>query len=112
MSSAMYSLKWNKSTLTRLKGDVMARMLNLGFKTATEAQHGAPVLTGALISSIRATTDGKNTVYVLAGGSFQGKDIPYARRQEYENKRHPYYMKNAFGWLENNYLKEFKGLTK
>lgn len=115
MSSATYTFKWNQARLNGLKTNVMARMLNLGFKTATEAQHGAPVMTSALINSIRTTTDHKSTVYVLAGGSFAGKNVPYARRREYDNNLHPnkkYYMKNAFGWLNEHYATEFKGVTK
>lgn len=115
MNSATYTFKWNQAKLNGLRGNVMARMLNLGFKTAAEAQHGAPVRSGALINSIRATTDHKNTVFVLAGGPFAGKNVPYARKREYENKLHPnkrYFMKNAFAWLDKNYTKEFKGVTK
>lgn len=115
MSSATYTFQWNHSKLNSLKSDVMGRMLNLGFKTAEVAQRGAPVLTSALITTIRATTDNKDTVYVLAGGSFEGKDVQYALKREFENNLHPekrYYMRNAFDWLENNYIKAFEGLGK
>ncbi len=115
MSNANYTFKWNQAKLRSLKGSVIDRMINLGQKTANQAQRGAPVKTSALINSIRSTTDKKSHVYVVAGGSFNGYNVPYARRREHENKLHPnkkYYMRNAFSWLRENYANEFKGLTK
>lgn len=115
MSSAAYSFKWDTAKLSKLRGNFMKRALDLGFGTAREAQRGAPVLTGALVNSIRATTNGKDTVLVIAGGSVGGKKVAYARKREYENRAHQnkrYYMKNAFNWLEQNYTKAFKGMVK
>lgn len=114
-SSATYTFKWNMAEINALKRDVIYRTLNLGYGIAAEAQRGAPVASSALINTIRATTNHKDMVHVLAGGSFQGYEVPYARRREYENNLHPnkkYFMKNAFAWGENNYLKYYKGLGK
>lgn len=114
-SSATYRFKWSISELNQLRKNTMASMLNLGFGIAAEAQRGAPVDTGALVNSIRTTTNNSDQVMVLAGGPFSDKSVPYAKRREYENRKNPqkrYYMKNAFAWGEQNYQKYFKEITK
>lgn len=123
-SRAAYRFNWDKSKLNQLKRNTINSMLNLGFKIAAEAQRGAPVGVypkgskksgGSLLNSIRTTTNNKDEVLVLAGGSFSGKKIPYAKRREYENNKNPhtkYYMKNAFAWGEKNFASNFKGVTK
>ena len=110
-----YRFSWNATKLAQVKRNTIGEMINFGFKIAAEAQHGAPVDTGALVNSVRTTTNNTDQVLILAGGSFSGKSVPYAKRREYENKKHPskrFYMKNAFAWGEQNYQKYFKGVTK
>lgn len=114
-SKATYKFKWHTSELNRLKRNTIGCMINFGYRIAAEAQRGAPVDTGALVNSIRSTTNNTDQVMILAGGSVAGKKIPYAKRREYENRKNPhtrFYMKNAFSWGEQNYQKYFKGVTK
>lgn len=123
-SKATYTFKWDISKINQLKRNVISDMINLGFKIAAEAQRGAPVGVypkgskksgGSLLNSIRTTTNNKDEVLVLAGGSFSGKKVPYAKRREYENNKNPhtkYYMRNSFKWGEENYQNCFKGVTK
>lgn len=114
MSSASYSFKWDQSKLNQVKDNVMEAMVDLGMDTVYRAQGGAPVDSGALVESIRLATSG-NQLLVLAGGTASGYNVPYAKFREYNNNLHPgtrYYMRNAFGWMEQNYLKYFRGITK
>ena len=106
---------WNQQKLNEIRQNVMKGLMALGFDTANQAQEGAPVRTGALVNSIRTTTDNKDTVYVLAGGKAGRFNVPYARKREYHNNLHPnkrFYMTNAAKWAKDNYLKYFKGVTK
>lgn len=112
---AGYKFSWNRPRLSRVRSNSKQATLALGFGIANEAMRGAPVLTGALVNSIRVTDDSNGTVYVLAGGSVGGKSVPYAKRREFENKKHPnkrFYMRNAFNWGNKNYQRYYKGVTK
>lgn len=110
-SKAEYSFTWNEPVIASLKNNIMARMLSMGYKINNTAKANAPYLTGALVNSIRVDTSEEDVVYVIAGGKVGGKSIPYAKRQEYENKRHPYYMRNAFRDVTRNYKQFFKDLA-
>lgn len=110
MASSKFT--WNQATLSRVERNVQLGMLKLAYKIGSEAQRGAPVLTGAMVNSMRVTDDHNGQLYILIGGRFAGKNIPYAKRQEYENKRHPYFMKNAFAWGTEHWPEYFKGVTK
>lgn len=111
----MSNFKWNDAVLNRVRQKTMEALIDLGEDTAHKAQQGAPVLTGALVNSIRISEGGDNTIYVLAGGTASGYNVPYARRREYENPKNPnsrFYMKNALQWAYDNREKYFKGVTK
>lgn len=112
---AGYKFTWNRPKLSKTKDNSKKATLALGFATANMAMKGAPVLTGALVNSIRVTDDSEGKIYILAGGKVGGKNIPYAKRREYENKAHPEkkeYMKKAFKWAEENYKKYYEGVTQ
>lgn len=115
MSSATSEFKWNEAKLAQIQKDITTGLVKLGHDTAYQAQKGAPVDTGALVNSIRTTDIKDNTVYVLAGGTAGGYNVPYARRREYENPKHPntrFYMKNALKWAQDNLNSYFKDITK
>lgn len=110
-----YKLSWNNNTLNRVRKKSATDTLAFAYAIAREGIHGAPVLTGALINSIRVTDDHNGTIYILAGGSVGGKSVPYAKRREYENKKNPdkrFYMKKAFKWGRGHYKEYYKGVTK
>lgn len=91
--------KWNQTTLNTVRTALTAGMIKMGYDIANKARANAPVLTGALRNSIRTTVDGKDRVYVIAGGHVGSYSVPYARRREYENNAHPskkMYMHRAF----------------
>lgn len=110
-----HKFTWNRNKLNRTTTNTKKATLALAYAISNQAMRGAPVLTGALINSIRVTDDANNIIYVKAGGSFSGKSVPYAKRREYENNLHPdkkYYMKKAFAWGNENYQKYFRGITQ
>lgn len=113
--SGGYKFAWNKHKIASIKGNVVEKTLDLAYAIGNQAMRGAPIDTGALVNSIRVTDDQKNTIYVVAGGSFSGKSVPYAKRREFENNLHPnkrFYMKSAFAWGNENYKRYYKGVTK
>lgn len=94
MSSSV-NFKWNQSALSRIQHQFNRGMVAMGFDVAARARHRAPVKTGALNNSIRVTERG-NEVLVVAGGSFAGKTIAYARIQElggWAGRNHSAYIK-------------------
>lgn len=112
---AKITLKWNQATFDRVHRNITQAMLKMGYAIANQAQRNAPVDTGALVNSIRVTTDGADIVYILAGGSVGGRNIPYALRRECENNKNPgkrLYMTRAFEQEAKNYTKYFKDITK
>lgn len=115
MSKASYTFTWNHPRIDRLEQNVNKAMVTAAIDVSNEAKRGAPVDTGALVNSLRVDTDKADQVYVLAGGKVGGKNIPYAKRREYENRKNPqtkFYMSRAFASLKDNYQKYFKGIAK
>lgn len=107
-SSATF--KWNKLVLTQVKASFTRGMLRMGYAVARQARANAPVLTGALRNSIRTTVDGKDTVYVTAGGTYGTYKVPYALRREYENNKHPgtkMYMHRAFESVQRGDISQY-----
>lgn len=110
--SRSYKLTWNNGKLTDIQRKTNQGLLQMGFDIASKARYNAPVLTGALRNSIRTTTENE-AVYVIAGSS----RVPYAKRREYENKKHPnttHYMGRAFSDVMSSNWEEkyFGGITK
>lgn len=109
------TIKWNQTRINKLKRNLAIGMVELGYAIATQAMRNAPVDTGALVNSIRVNDDDAYHIFVLAGGEYGGKSVPYARMREYENRLHPgttHYMKRAFESETKNIKKYFKGITK
>lgn len=113
--TATYSFKFNQARLKKLRRDVMARLIEMGNEIANKAKEKAPYDSGDLANSIRSTEPQDGVVWVIAGGVFNGVNVPYAKRREYENNKNPhtkYYMRNAFQEVTANYWDYFKGITK
>lgn len=95
MSSKM-TVKWDNAAIARIKAGFQRGLVKMGFDVANKARHRAPYKTGALSNSIRVTESGKDEVLVVAGGTFAGKTIAYARIQElggYAGRNHSAYIK-------------------
>ncbi len=97
VGSASFRIKWDNAAINDIERRTAQGLIAMAADVATHARNRAPVLTGALKSSIRV--DGSKlssyVVYVRAGGV---GGIKYARRREYENKAHPWtkhYMSNG-----------------
>lgn len=117
MNKGSYSLKWDQNKIKRLQANAINGLIAMGYAISNGAKDRAPYLTGNLIRSINLDVSEKNngTVYVVAGGAAGSYAVPYARRREFENNKHPnkkYYMKNAFKEVTKNYAEYFKEVTK
>ena len=73
---------WNEHELGVLRQELTKGLVRMGYEIASRARNTAPYRSGALRNSIRVTTE-SGKVYVLAGGNFAGKSIPYAAIHEY-----------------------------
>ena len=108
-------VKWDQSKIDAIRRNTMKGLLSMGYEIQRQAKDNAPWLSGDLSRSIRTTTE-NDTVYVVAGGSVNGKTIAYARLREYENNAHPdkrYYMRRAFdNVMRNGYSKYLKEALK
>lgn len=112
MSSVSFSFKLDQAKLKQIEGNVMAGVKKMGWAIASQAQRNAPVLTGALVNSIRVEDNNPTTVEVIAGGAYAGRDVRYALFRENENKAHPgttHYMERAFNSVAKDWQKYFKG---
>ncbi|MCM1218190.1 MAG: hypothetical protein NC548_27205 [Lachnospiraceae bacterium] len=115
MAEAAYKFTWNTNRIREIKRNVIDDTLALAYGIANEVQRGTPVESGNLINSIRVTDGKQGTIYVLAGGSWSGGNVPYGKRREYENNLHPdkkYFMHNGFDWAKSNWQKYYKGVTR
>lgn len=113
MSSVSVSFRIDQSKLNQIERNIMQGVKKMGWDIATQAQRNAPVLTGALVNSIRVEDNNPTTVEVVAGGKYGGRDVPYALRREYENKAHPsttHYLERAFNSVTKDWQKYFKGV--
>lgn len=112
MSSVSFSFKLDQAKLKQIEGNVVAGVKKMGWAIANQAQRNAPVLSGALVDSIRVKDNNPTTVEVIAGGTYAGSDVPYALFRENENKAHPgktHYMERAFNSVAKDWQKYFKG---
>lgn len=97
MSSIRSRLKWNNARISSLNRNTQQGLVIMAYDIANKAKGNAPYLSGALVNSIRVQPK-QNSVDVVAGGTFGGKRIKYAKKREYVNNLHPstrFYMKRA-----------------
>lgn len=116
MSSVGTYFKWNNAKISTLSRKTQQGLVMMAYEVANQAKQNAPYDEGTLRNSIRVVPN-TNGVEVIAGGSYGGKKIAYAKRREYENNKNPhtkFYMKNALETvLESNWKENFfGGITK
>lgn len=114
MSSATVTFKIDQSKLNQIEQNIMVGVKKMGWAIANQAQRNAPVLTGALVNSIRVEDKNPTTVEVIAGGKYGGRDVPYALIRENVNKAHPsttHYLERAFDSVVKDWQKYFKGVV-
>lgn len=118
--SKTYIFTWNNAKLSSVRTKTSKGLVEMALDISNQTQRNAPVDTGALVSSVRVNADSKDNVYVLAGGSFGSKKVPYARIHEYggsTGRNHAThivgkkYMTRAFDQITANYSKYFRGIT-
>ena len=111
-NKASVRLTWDNGKLTKLQQAMNKGMFKMGFDIAQRARANAPILTGALVNSIRVTPE-HNQVFVIAGGRVYGYRVDYAKVREYVNKAHPsttHYMGRAFDYvMESNWQEKYFG---
>lgn len=113
--AATADFKWNSAKIEEIKLNMTRGLIRMGTKISEKARGNAPYKTGALRDSIRVTTDGRYTVYVLAGGKtvyVKGKDVEvnYAYLREFHNNLHPqttHYMGRALDAVAQQDLRQY-----
>ena len=114
MTTTQVKMTWYQNEINQIRRNFMRGMVKMGNAMHNQAKVNAPVLSGALRNSIRVdATSSPNTVWVRAGGQVGAYNVPYARRREFENNKHPstkYYMTRAYNRIVtgniNQYFKE------
>ena len=106
-------LKLDKARISKVNADSTRSLIIMGYDIAKQARQNAPYLTGALRDSIRVQPVSQGVVEVIAGGTFGGKDVPYAWIREQGPNRNPsteHYMENAQKQvMSGDYLKKYFG---
>lgn len=107
-------LTWDNNKISLMNENAITGLFRMGFDIAAQARRNAPYLTGALRSTIRVQeTSDKNTLQVIAGGTYGGKKVDYAWIREQGPNRNPateHYMENAAkSIMTGNYIKKYFG---
>lgn len=104
------SIKINQSAFKKMQKNFKTDTFKLAGDIAELAHDSAPVLTGDLAGSIRVQDKSDNVILVIAGGRHKNYSVPYALKQEYENKRKSRYMRNSLrNTLRGNWVQEYYG---
>lgn len=82
MAKASVSLKWDMGKIEGIQSRTVKGLIRMAYDVANQARRNAPYKTGALANSIRVEENGEY-VEVIAGGSYAGRNIPYAAIQEF-----------------------------
>ena len=82
MASAQVTLTWDTSKLANINQRTIKGLIRMAYDIGNQARRNAPYKTGALANSIRVEENG-DTVNVIAGGAYAGRNIPYAAIQEF-----------------------------
>ena len=122
MTSSKVDFKWDYHAINGIENRFRQGLAAMGYKVANKARDKAPYKTGALSNSIRVTALGsRDDVYVVAGGSAFGRNIPYARIHElggYAGRGHSvhikpkHYLANSLAEVvSGNWSQYFKGVA-
>ena len=111
---ASVAIRFDNAKISLLNQNAVKGLFRLGFDIAAQARRNAPYVTGALRNTIRVQeTSSKDTIEVIAGGSYAGYSVPYAWIREQGPNRNPateHYMENAQKLImSGNYMKKYFG---
>lgn len=82
MASTAVQLKWDMAKIESTKEKALKGLVRMAYDIGNQARRNAPYKTGALANSIRVESNG-DEISVIAGGSYAGRNIPYAAIQEF-----------------------------
>jgi len=112
MGSAV-KLTWSKAKLDSISDSMVKGLFKMGYDIANQARKNAPYVTGVLRNSIRVQESKNNSLEVIAGGSFGGRQVPYAWKREQgpnKNSATEHYMENAAKTImAGDYIKKYFG---
>lgn len=114
-SIAKVTLKWDNSKISLANRNAVRGLFQMGFDIASQARRNAPYVTGALRNTIRVQEAPRDSLEVIAGGTFATRKVNYAwKREQGPNrvKATEHYMENAAkSVMSGNYIyKYFKDL--
>lgn len=75
-------IKWDDAKLESIKQRSIKGLIRMAYDIGNQARRNAPYKTGALANSIRVENNA-DEVDVIAGGTYAGRNIPYAAIQEF-----------------------------
>lgn len=106
-------LTWNRHNINSIDRSMAKGLFKLGYDIAAQARRNAPYQTGALRSTIRVQEGDKNTLEVIAGGTYGGKKVDYAWVREQGPNKDPsteHYMENAANTImAGDYMRKYFG---
>lgn len=79
----------NLGTVKATEEQLTTGLIALGEAVATAEAKKAPFDTGHLVLTIRSEQKSATEVEVIAGGNYNGYQVPYAYRRNFENNLHP-----------------------
>lgn len=82
MAKNSVSFRWDMGKIGSIQEKAQRGLIRIAYDIGNQARRNAPYKTGALANSIRVENDG-DLVEVIAGGSYAGRNIPYAAIQEF-----------------------------
>ena len=95
MATSTVVLRWDTGKINSIENKAAKGVIRMAYDIGNQARRNAPYKTGALSNSIRVEESG-DFVEVIAGGSYAGRNIPYAAIQEfggYAGRNHSAYIK-------------------
>ncbi len=75
-------IKWDNAKLESIQQKSVKCLIRMAFDIGNQARRNAPYKTGALANSIRVENNA-DEVDIIAGGTYAGRNIPYAAIQEF-----------------------------
>lgn len=108
------TMKWDNSKISLINPNAVKGLFRMGFDIGNQARRNAPYLTGALRNTIRVQeTNKKETLEVVAGGTYAGYKVDYAMKREEGPNRDSnteHYMENAANTvMSGDYIKKYFG---
>lgn len=95
MARSTVVLRWDTGKINSIENKALKGVIRMAYDIGNQARRNAPYKTGALSNSIRVEESG-DFVEVIAGGTYAGRNIPYAAIQEfggYAGRNHSVHIK-------------------